>query len=196
MIEMLIAFMVIAVGLFAAAQIVYSNLGLVQRDQDEVVAVNLAREGVELSKQLRDSNWLAGTAFDTGFQDATNPLTPDISGTFVWNPLSSGTTYPLVDFAAVDITSDAAKIIRTPQGALANAHAAAPAITGTATTFRRVMVFHPICFDGTTTYSYPLSGVCGAGLTKVGIRVESHVRWIRNGTNRDFTVYEDLYDWR
>ena len=196
MIEMLIAFMVISVGLFAAAQIVYSNLGLVQRDQNEVVAVNLAREGVELAKQQRDSNWLAGVAFDTGFEDAANPLSPDYTGTTVWDPLSSGTTYPWVDFAATDIASDAAKIVRTPQGAFANAHAAAPAITGAATTFRRVLTFHPICFDGSSAYTYLDTGVCGAGLTKVGIRVESHVQWIQASTSRDFTVFEDLYDWR
>ena len=66
LIELLITVSVVTTGLFAASALVFSNLQLSDRDADEVVAVNLAREGIELAKEMRDSNWLAGAPFDQG----------------------------------------------------------------------------------------------------------------------------------
>jgi prepilin-type N-terminal cleavage/methylation domain-containing protein len=186
LVELLVAMFVIAVGLFAAVGVVYSNLALVDRDTDEVIAVNLAREGAELAKETRDSNWLAGNTFDTGLAQGT-----DYTATPVWD--GSGTT-PVFDFSIGDISgtdSIVVQVTSTSPGFYANLYA--PTITGMSTSFRRLLTFHPICSD----QSVLNDGVaCSGGLTKIGIRVESHVQWVRKGVTKDFTIYEDLYDWR
>lgn len=189
LIEMLIAFAVIGVGLFAAVTLVYSNYNLVQQDAEEVVAVNAAREGVELSKQMRDSNWLAGTAFDAGLANGTDyTATPIWEGVF----LAPGSA-PSFSFTANDLSEHHVDIVKTRNGILANAATEAN-IDGDPTPYKRLLTFHPICGD----YTVLSSGAdCpGSGQTKIGVRVESHVRWTTRGKQNDTTIYEDLYDWR
>ncbi|MCI0479767.1 hypothetical protein L0Y59_04435, partial [Candidatus Uhrbacteria bacterium] len=80
LIEFLIATAVITTGLFAASTLVFSNLALMDRDSDEIVVINLAREGVEQAKQKRDANWLAGVPFDTGLKSGD-----DYTATPLWS---------------------------------------------------------------------------------------------------------------
>ena len=189
LIEMLAALAVISVGLLAAITLVYSNLNLVERDADETVSVNLAREGVELAKSIRDSNWLAGYAFDMGL---ANPTNTDYTATPVWNGVAGNVYF---DFTADDFTNDNAKIVTTPTPASPNFYAnfdTAAAVSGTSTAFLRLLTFHPICDDYTVLDS---GSVCSPKY-KIGVRVESHIRWLRKGITKDQTIYEDLYDWR
>lgn len=187
MIELLIAFFVISVGLFAAVTLVFSNMNLVERDTDEVVAVNLAREGIELAKEVRDSNWLAGNAFDVGLANGV-----DYTATPIWEgTLLAPATGPSFSFVANTLGDADARVITTTAGLFANANAAA-SIDGTATKYFRLLTFHPICSDDTTRDS---GADCG-GMTKIGVRVEAHVQWTRKTGLGDLTLYEDLYDWR
>lgn len=190
--ELLIALAVIAIGLFAAVTLVYSNLNLVERDADEVVAVNLAREGVELAKQKRDSNWLAGSAFDAGMVSSVDPM--DYTATPVWEGayFASPITDPSFDFTANTLTDATPKlnIVRTYNNLLANnsSGSAEPA-----TPFKRLLTFHPICSDYTVLDS---GSACSGAISKIGIRVESRVRWTRKALLKEFVLYDDLYDWR
>ncbi len=185
MIEMLIALMVISVGLMSAMAIVYSNLALVDRDTDEVVAVNMAREGVELAKEVRDSNWLAGADFDTGLYavgDSTN-----YTGTSAW--IGQAGTVPSFDFTANAITDAGARVFLINGGTFYG-----QGTSGTSTPYARLITFHPICDSGAITVLDP-PNTCAAG-TKKGVRVESKVQWTRKGIAKSVTVYDDLYDWR
>lgn len=188
--ELLIAMFVIAVGLFGAVTLVYSNLALVDRDTDEVVAVNLAREGVELAKEARDSNWLAGNAFDQGLHNGT-----DYTSTPVWDGSAAA---PSFDTTTNAITDASASVVQrgttsTAPGFFANANTLA-GITGTVTGFRRLLTFHPLCDDQSVLDDG--TDCAATGHVKIGIRVESHVEWTRKTTVKDLTVYSDLYDWR
>ncbi|MFZ2803731.1 MAG: prepilin-type N-terminal cleavage/methylation domain-containing protein [Patescibacteria group bacterium] len=189
LIELLVAMFVISIGLFGAVGIVYSNLALVNRDTDEVTVVNLAREGVELAKEARDSNWIAGNSFDQGFESGS-----DYSATPVWNGILAT---PSFDFTANTVTDTQAAVIQlvptsTAPGFYANLNMGA-GITGNSTLFHRLLTFHPICSDESVLNS---GAICAGALTKIGIRVESHIEWTRQGITKDFTIYSDLYDWR
>ncbi|MEK7116520.1 MAG: hypothetical protein AAB879_03940, partial [Patescibacteria group bacterium] len=179
LLELLVAFTVIAVGLFAAVTLVFSNLNAVQRDSDEVIAVNLAREGVELAKRQRDSNWLAGKAYDDGMTSTADfTATPRWAGVFI-----SGT--PSFDFSANDFMHSNTDIVKTPSKVFANV---ALGITGVSTPFQRLLTFSPICFDdaippGTYSILSPPSACLGS-MRKVGVRATSHVRWTRKTITR------------
>ncbi len=185
LLELLVAFFVIAIGLMSAVTLVFSNLALVDRDANEVVAVNLAREGIEFAKNIRDSNWLAGADFDAGLY---NP-TVDYTATPVWDAISGIVS---LDVTANDFTHERTKIIKASNGLLINRPSSPPPSTDTV--HQRLMTLGPICYnDETATYTiYPTFCVG----RRVGIRVESRVRSTRKGTSKDVVMYEDLYDWR
>ncbi|MBU0540461.1 type II secretion system GspH family protein [Patescibacteria group bacterium] len=189
LIELLIATAVISTGLFASATLVFSNLKLSDRDSDEVVAVNLAREGIELAKQVRDYNWLAGYEFDDGLYAAGN----DYSATPLWDGKLS-TADVAFDFSTADFSSDKTIIRRstsneTPDFFTQNDASADP------TVWRRLIIFHPICNDP-AGLSYKNDGEDCGTQAKLGIRVESRVAWGRKGQDFSFVLYEDLFDWR
>jgi len=177
LIELLFALTVIVTGLFAATTLVFSNLQLSDRDADEVVAVNLAREGIELAKQIRDSNWLAGDPFNQGLGSAG-----DETATPRWN---GGATeqQPVFDFTANAMTDPQTFIRRS-------ANLATPTFftqsdpAGVDTPWHRLLTFHPIC------------EISCASSPVIGIRVESRVEWQRKGQTFRRVMYEDLYDWR
>ncbi|MFH1077914.1 MAG: type II secretion system protein [Patescibacteria group bacterium] len=190
LVELLIASAVISTGLFAAATMVFGNLALSDRDSDEIVAVNLAREGVEQAKQVRDSNWLTGIAFDTFLSFGT-----DYTATPLWN---GGASNPPIRFDFdPDVITDAQTQVRisvradTP-GFLTQVEPVAPP-----TPFRRLLTFHPICEVPGVGYTYLDDGQsCDVGETKVGIRVESRISWSRKGNSFERVIYDDLFDWR
>lgn len=195
LIELLVAIAVITIGLTAALGVVFQNLGLVNRDTDEVIVTNLEREAIESAKQIRDSNWLAGNAFDTGL---VNPVDPTLyTATLVWD---GSQPQPTTDFSATDLSSANAQVViatsTDPNGLYANANTAAH-ITGTKTPFARLYTFHPICSNASDVQTVLNTGTCEAGgLTKVGVRVEVDVKWARQGVTKQRVMYEDLYDWR
>ena len=58
LIEVLIALGVFSVAVLAAFALAMSNLRIAQENYDRVLSSNLAREGIELVRNIRDSNWL------------------------------------------------------------------------------------------------------------------------------------------
>ncbi|HWQ99404.1 MAG TPA: hypothetical protein VN397_00990, partial [Candidatus Methylomirabilis sp.] len=104
LIELLIAMSVIIVGLTSASMIIFSNVRLQERSADEVAAANLAREGVELAKGVRDSNWIGGTAFDTGLSSGTD---------YTAAPRMEGGTFIDFEFAPNVISAPEAAVKRS-----------------------------------------------------------------------------------
>jgi Tfp pilus assembly protein PilV len=188
LIELLIATTVIATGLFATSTLVLSNLRLSDRDADEIVAVNLAREGIELAKARRDANWLAGQSFDLGLKNDT-----DYSAVPLWTGVP-GSLESTFDFAPTSIADDAA-VIHASQDAESPGFYSQRDRQAPALPWRRLLTFHPICDTG-SGFAYLNDGETCASDPLVGIRVESHVRWVRKGLTFDRVMYEDLFDWR
>ncbi|MEO5927908.1 MAG: type II secretion system protein [Patescibacteria group bacterium] len=187
LIELLITVSVVTTGLFAAAALVFSNLQLSDRDADEVVAVNLAREGIELAKELRDSNWLAGDPFDQGLANGS-----DYTATPRWTGGAAEATFSF-DFTASTMDDDNTVISQIADAASPGFYA--NGLVGNTTIWRRLMTFHPIC-DTAGGESVLDDGEDCAGGPKIGIRIESHLQWQRKGQVFDRVMYDDVYDWR
>lgn len=69
----MIAILVFTLGLLSAYMLVDSAMGAAINGRNEIIAVNLAREQIELVKNLRDTNWLQNLNFmSTGAQNGTH----------------------------------------------------------------------------------------------------------------------------
>jgi prepilin-type N-terminal cleavage/methylation domain-containing protein len=181
MIELMVAIVVIAVGLFSALNVVYGNRALVQRNSDEVIAINLAREWIELGKNIRDSNWLAGSAFNQLLASGT-----DYSAIMTWSGATG--TVPVLNFTA-NTTTDPGARVYYGNGMYQNA------VVGSSTPYARIVIFHPICRN-LSVKNNGESCALAAEIPQVGIRIESVVQWTLSGVQKTLTVYSDLYDWR
>lgn len=66
--EVVIAISVIVVGLVSIMSLVIFNVGVQSYNHDMLIASNLAREGIEIVRNTRDSNWL--TPIDLEWDDS------------------------------------------------------------------------------------------------------------------------------
>lgn len=186
LVELLMALSVIIIGLTASAGVVFSNIRVQEISADRIVATNLAREGVEYTKSIRDSNWLANVAFDTNLHSGT-----DYTGVPVWvDAQFVGFDFTATDMDDVDWTTVKLSTNASTTGAL---YAQGPSYSGTDTLFQRLVTLQPICSDA-SVMSEGFS--CISPLTTVGVRVTSRVSWSKRGVMRTSTIVDELYDWR
>jgi len=181
--EMLLVFLIISMGLYGAVTLIVANVTHQEADADHLVAMDLAREQLELAQNKRDSNWLNDKDFDFGMTNIIGGCTAITN----WN----GSAVPSFVFAAsaqpVNLSSLAVSL-----GMFTNQ-------VGTATVFSRWLNFAPICAkpDHSAT---AVSATCAcsdpAYTDKVGLRVLSNVKWTRRGSNKSLSIYTDMYDWR
>jgi Tfp pilus assembly protein PilV len=185
LIELIIAMFVIIVGLVAAGSVIFANARAEERSLDRVFATNLAREGVEIAKAVRDSNWVSGgaTSSDAGLYSGT-----DYTGV----PRMDGGVFIDFDFTPNAFTDTATQIKVSTNAGSPGLYVQGTGASGNATAFSRLVTLSPICSDYTTRAS---GSSCGA-LTKIGVRVNSQVRWSRRDGAHTSTIEEDLYDWR
>lgn len=71
--EAVISVFVVAIGLVATINLVVSGLNHSTDSRDHIIASQLAQEGVELVRNLRDNNWADSTISDS-FDGATFPI--------------------------------------------------------------------------------------------------------------------------
>jgi type II secretory pathway pseudopilin PulG len=202
-VELIVAMAVITIGLTGAGILVLSNIRLQELSADRVVATNLAREGIELAKAQRDSNWLAGCPIFYGGMVVGSSCAAAGGGNDYEAIPSVGAAGTFFGF---DFTPDAigetdyTKIVRSSAAAsrgmyIQGIEGGVP-VAGTSTPFYRFMTFHLICSDGFVKTSG--SGGCSNPVhgVIVGIRVTSRVEWSKHGLSHQSTIVDDLYDWR
>lgn len=67
LIETIVALAIIIIGLIGALSLVVVSLSSAKQSEQKLIALNLAREGIEVIKNKRDSNWLIGEKWDKDF---------------------------------------------------------------------------------------------------------------------------------
>jgi len=182
--EMLVVFFIISIGLYGAVTLIFSNVLLQEQDEDHIIAMNLAREALEITQNIRDSNWLANNDFDAG-------LGTDTGVDCTAKPDWEGTAFPVFDFTAETIADG--RINKNSAGMLTNQN-------GTSTYFSRLVTFAPICADPADRSDTQVPAGCACGgapyTEQIGVRAMAEVAWVRKGRNQNLTIYTDLYDWR
>ncbi|MDD2487600.1 MAG: type II secretion system protein [Candidatus Gracilibacteria bacterium] len=57
-VELMIAIVIFTIGFLSAYLLIYSAINSSARSKNEIIASNIAREQIELVKNIRDTNWL------------------------------------------------------------------------------------------------------------------------------------------
>ncbi len=202
MLEAIVASGIIVTAVSAALTLVQSSINGAKSSEEQIVAYSLARESIEVVRQIRDSNWLAGRDYDEniiGPGYILNSIPTFDPETSIWQ----------LDFGDTDWDEDKVRVYKqtvieggAPVGLYRQA-AVQPDGT-VATRFRRLINLKKLCSNpaGSTAnfidYNlYSDSQPCPAGTENVGFEVNSHVRWDRPGGGEyQVHVIERMFDWR
>jgi Tfp pilus assembly protein PilV len=197
LIEAIVALGIISTAVSSALSLAVSSLSAEKDSGAAVTAGNLAREGIETVRMIRDSNWLAGNAWDAG-------LTSGLAGSYdytavpVIDTASAGVNWSL-DFTPNAVTDNTARVylctLSTCSGMLGLFRQTAAAMPAgyAASGFSRLITLNPICKDGTVA---TVPAGCASGNDKVGLRVTARMAWSVSGRAHTLSVEERMYDWR
>lgn len=72
LLESMVAIAVFTVGVSTAVFVITQAISVGSRTRDRVVAVHLAQEGIEVVRNIRDRNWLAGRPWTQGIDALTD----------------------------------------------------------------------------------------------------------------------------
>jgi len=198
MIEAIVAVAIIGIALVGfLSQSTYNYLA-VSESFTRNIASNLAREGLEVVRNMRDTNWLKG---------CPSPEKP--AECFVWNSgFSHNMEYSAVANFDMDakkwslgfvnkdfdicVTSETCRLYGNQSGFLtALPTNAEPSI------YYRQLELRPICADA---FECGGDGVCVSGEkcsgAQIGIEVAARIGWKKGGEWRNVMLAERLYNWK
>lgn len=183
--EMIVAIAIIVTGLVGALSLTISNLSGVGEAGTRGVASNLAKEGIDVVRNIRDTNWLKNSVWDDGLSSGS-----DFTAIAVFNPTTNAWR---LDFTSNGASDAAAKLYReennlylqdmTPPGEVE-------------TLYSRLIILDPICFNAATETETITGNLCGGGEEKIGIRVKSEVVWTESGRPHSIVLEDRLYNWQ
>lgn len=186
LVEMIVAIAIIVTGLVGALSLTISNLSGAGEAGTRVIASNLAKEGIDVVRNIRDTNWLKNLAWDEKL-----PLGGDFTAIAVFDPAQN--VWHL-DFTPASISDPAAKLYRDVNN-LYLQNTLSP--TGTKTLFSRLLTIDPICLtDGSPPTETITGNLCGVGEEKIGVRVTLEVDWTESGQPRSIILEDKLYNWK
>ncbi|PLX27382.1 hypothetical protein C0583_03650 [Candidatus Parcubacteria bacterium] len=166
LIELLVSFIIITSSVLGIFSLIIQNIQVQKINKDQLIASQLAQEGLELVRNIRDYNWLHDDIYDT------------------WYGITGGSS---VEFSIIDY-NDSAEAGVTPVTGISDPQTRlyknangfyTHDVTGTATQFSRVI---KIEYDDITSPEQ--------------IMVESNVQWEINGKTYNYIADTILYDWR
>ncbi len=190
LIEGIIAIAVVTVGLMGVIGLAIGNQASAQAIGDRAVATVLAREGLEVAKSIRDSNWLAGNTFGVGLLSGTAAVPTS-------NFAAAAPTWSLAfDPSYADFSADATRVTWLS----GDRRYGQQLDGGDATKFRRRLELSALCRPAGATglsFSYDASGdvACSSG-ELIGVRVRSFVQWPQGPGLRTVALELRLFDWR
>lgn len=195
LVEAVVAVGVLITGIIAVVSLAQSNLSSSQEVEARLTALELAREGVEAVRSVRDGNWLAGrvdvsgsaNAWDAGFNgngDVTAIAILD-ANTLAWT----------IDFTPTDFSDSRTDLRRNPTRGLYRQ--ALTALDGEVPTpYARLITIYAICTNYPGVQETNDTAGCPVGFVKAGVRVLSQVQWQLGGRVSTVTAEEWLYNWR
>ena len=204
LIETLISIAVFTIGIMAALGLSVSNYNDSQDNLDRIMATNLARESIELVKNVRDSNWLKIDANEAGVTS--------------WDYGLTGSS----DYVAISYTSTTPNFLPSCVGSIVSCvqsytdaklyinatkfYTHGPTVIPTK--YSRAIKLAKICLEsdgeippGTDPINFEyvrtMSELCNqsAGDTHIGFKLIAHVQWEDEGT-KYIEITDTIYNWR
>ncbi|MFA6252933.1 MAG: hypothetical protein WCV69_01530 [Patescibacteria group bacterium] len=199
LVELLIAIAVFFIGILAAFSLSLNNLNTVKENYNRVVAADLAREGIEIMRNIRDSNWLAREAnIDIDTSDLDIDLYDWDSGLNFNYSYASSTGNNTVQI----VESNFDDAINNPLSKLyvKNGFYTSDSASSQETVFRRVINLKAICLNTAPSAVAPIETVSSdlfcVGLEKIGLQVTSRVQYTYGSKTSHIDVVENIYNWR
>lgn len=212
--EVIVAIGVIVAGILATVTLIISSVRAGRVAADRLTAMNLAREGIEIVRNMRDSNWMTPSeVWNEGFNDGL-----PWSGEDAVPVISSVVDLPItLDFVPSDFNSTSScgagctfrysLIYQHSDGRFLQGDRINWASLGDPTGFSRMIFLNPICRDDTNdaeliSTSQPNTSVNDCSddtpfTSEVGMQVRVEVRWPQYTGNYHSVILEErLYDWR
>jgi hypothetical protein len=185
LVELIVAVAVIEIGLFSVWSLFLVNFNAEREAEMRIVGVNLAREGVEVVKNIRDSNWLKST-YNIIIDSKIWPWDENL------NPGDYSVNY---DSLALE-SADWQDIYFNKDGFFSNIE------SDQKTPYRRLITLKSICcLDSDMDLkcddsNYSIIESDGNCSLKVGVNVVSLVTWSISGKPRRVILEDNLYNWR
>jgi type II secretory pathway pseudopilin PulG len=225
LLELIVASGIIIICVVAVLGLVLMTTTSSSSSKTQILATNLAREGIEVARSIRDANWLIIDSEDPSrlwHQDlfGQNPdFTNDYTAIAQFQPpVPVGIANPwTLDFNPDDIDDNRAIIylnpangrysqIGNPSGATNCGPPPEPFCNFQATQFRRLITLNPICWPdpGVPSMIDDLEMItttegttyCNPTYRIVGVQVKSRVRWIEHGRVSSVELVEKLFNWK
>ena len=170
--EAIVAIAILLMVVIAVLALTISGVTGQKNNEQQVVANNLAREGIELVRNLRDSNWVAGRPWYTGFEQ---------------------NSVGLIDYrsTAVDYSIDASPQLGFDADGF---YAHQPFLSGSP--YSRTVQIQAICFSQSVERIAAVETNCLSSEQQIGVKVSSTVTWQDDGDIRLVKLEDLLYDWK
>jgi type II secretory pathway pseudopilin PulG len=186
LLEMVFAIGIMVMVVSSVVALTTASLTGQKESEFQLLSNNLAREGIEVARSIRDSNWLAGLLWDQGLVD---PLLLSKQAVIEFDPVSN--TWQL-NFAVATFTDE---IFLDSSGVYSQDDSGSPTI------FTRTLTLDDICQDNITLQDIIRSGIseyCTQNERKIGIKVTSSVSWLEDGGQQQSNLSIDvlLYEWK
>lgn len=187
LLEVIIALAVITTGVISGLSLTSYNLNTVFFSETRLIAANIAREGIEAVRQIRDSNWLGGAVWNQGIVVAGQyRLTVNFNqAANQWTTQSQ----------SVDIDNCQACQLYLDKNTGVYSHNA----TGDAMPYKRLLILREICWQGGVNNEVVMAvgQICPGGASVLaGWQVESLVKWQETAREHQLSVIDRLYDWK
>lgn len=178
LLEMIFAIGILIIVVAAVLGLTIANITGQKESEFQIIANNLAREGIEVVRNIRDANWLAGIDWDAGLIDpAFNKAIAEFD--------SSTNSWQLTfDYADDDS-------LYTANGVYSHVS------SGQLSIFHRFLTFKDICqaSNGVETIETPQVPSCGSN-QKIGLKVTAEVNWIERNRSHKVTLENLIYAWK
>ncbi|OQA36260.1 MAG: hypothetical protein BWY53_00583 [Parcubacteria group bacterium ADurb.Bin326] len=187
LIELIVAVAIIQVGLLSVWSLFLSNFNAERESELRIVGANLSREGIELVKNIRDSNWLRA---DRGDVNEEGTIWPWDEG------LSSGVYSVSYDNGALE-DEMYGQLYIDAQGFYTNS-----SVGTKISPYKRTIELKSVCCsdndgnlvcDGTNYQIKESTEPCSL---RIGINVIAKTTWSHSGSARSSVVEDIIYNWR
>ena len=184
LIEVLVAISLLSATIITVSSLTISMMRANSLNQNHLIATELAREGIEITRNIRDTNWKNYRNWLTGIYDG-------FSDAYVFAVDSNGVGGE--DFDVFVPSNDDADLLYKDENLNGYTEYSHVVAEGAVTPFHRSVSVMPVLYNSDGPGGLFDSGLAAEYIFKV--LVESKVYWVDRGNDREVKLYTELADW-